>query len=526
MTGAPSNPIPLGSVPEEPELNINETIDRVRHLLLRRRWWIFGPGVAITVATCGVLLLLPNRYTSEATLLVVQQQVPERYVAPNSTSDVISTLQAMKRDVLSRTRMLKLVGDFNLYEKQRKRLAPEQIAEKVLRDIDIQPLDENPDKKGFTAFEISFVADDPLLAQRVNSRLTSLFINEDLKTREQQSVSTTTFLREQLEEKRQALEAEDKKLRDLKMQFIGELPEQQQGNLGILTSLQAQLQSVGTSLSHAQEQQAYLESLLNGYIAQATGDLNQLRAKKAKLLETYTPQYPSVLDVDEQIAKADSALQRLVRPDSEATVAMPKIGGRASNSDQIPAAQIRSQLNANRLEVENLTKRQVRLNSDIAEYQNRLNVTPAREQQLLAITRDEEQLRREYEDLGKKEQESQLATNLEKNQGGQQFRLADAPSLPVIPSSPKRLKASLGGVGAGFGLGIGLALFLEMKDRCFHSENEVSRRFRGGMVIALPLLLTPAEERAKKRTLILELLTGCLLTLAMLTVEAFIYKKG
>jgi polysaccharide chain length determinant protein (PEP-CTERM system associated) len=514
-------------MPEDPELNLNETIGRIRRLVVRRRWWIFGPAMGITLATCGVLLLIPNRYTSEATLLVVQQQVPERYVAPNSTADIISTLQAMKRDVLSRTRMLKLVEDFDLYEKERKRLAPEQIANKALHDIEIEPLDESPDKKGFTAFKISFVANDPLLAQRVNSRLTSLFINEDLKAREQQSVSTTAFLHEQLEQKREALEAEDKQLRDLKMQFIGELPEQQQGNLGILASLQAQLQTVGTALSHAQEQQAYLQSLLNGYIGQATADLNQLRAKKAKLLETYRPQYPAVLQIDEEITKANNALQQLLQPDTTAS-AIPSVRSRVSGagSEQLAATQLRSQLSANSLELANLTKQQTRLNNDIAEYQRRLNETPAREQQLLAITRDEEQLRKEYEDLGKKEQESQLATNLEKNQGGQQFRLADAPSLPVIPSSPKRLKASLGGAAAGFGFGIGLALFLDLKNRCFHSEGDVSRRLGGPMVIGLPLLLTPTEEKARGRRFILEAAVGCILALAVCAMEALVYTRG
>lgn len=514
-------------MPEEPELNINQTINRVRQLVVRRRWWIIGPGMTITLITCGVLLVLPNRYTSEATLLVVQQQVPERYVAPNSTADVLSTLKAMKRDVLSRTRMLKLVEDFHLFEKQRTRMAPEEIAAKTLKDIDIEPLDEDLEKKSFTAFKISFVANDPMLAQQVNSRLTSLFINEDLKTREQQSVSTTAFLREQLEEKREALEAQDKKLRDLKMQFIGELPEQQQGNLGILGSLQAQLQNVGGSLSHAEEQRAYLQSILNGYIAQATADLNQLRVKRAKLLEAYTPQYPAVLEIDEEITKANNALQRLLKPESAGAAAViPAPLSSSSGSEQMAASQIRSQLQANTLEVEDLTRQQARLNTEIAQYQKRLNDTPAREQELLAITRDEEQLRREYEDLGKKEQESQLATNLEKTQGGQQFRLADAPSLPVIPSSPKRLKTSLGGAAAGFGLGVALALFLEMKDRCFHSEGDVSRKMGGLMVIGFPLLLTPAEERARGRRFVLELVAGCVLMLAVCAVEAFVYTKG
>jgi polysaccharide biosynthesis transport protein len=516
-------------MPDEPQsqLNLDEALNQVRRIIWRRRRWIFGVGFGVTLAASGMLLLLPNRYTSEATLLVVSQQVPERYVAPTSTTDMTSELEAMKREVLSRTRMLKLVDDFNLYEKKRKRLAPEQIAEKVLKDIEIEPLDQSPDKKNFTAFKISFVANDPLLAQRVNSRLTSLFINENLKSREQQSVSTTEFLREQLEQKRQALEAQDKKLRDLKMQYIGELPEQQAGNLGILASLQAQLQNVGTEITHAQEQRAYLQSLLNGYIAQATSDLGQLRAKKAKLLETYTPQYSAIIEVDEEIAKAEGALQHLLQPDAAVTTTARK-GPVVTNAgtEPIAAAQIKSQLNANSLEVDNLTRQEARLNSEIAEYQKRLNETPAREQQLQEITRDAEQLRLEYADLGKKEQESQLATNLEKNQGGQQFRLSDPPSLPVIPSSPKRLKLSVLSVAGGFGLGIAVALLFEMKDRSFHTEGEVTKRLGAPLVIGIPLVLTPSEKRARSRRYAVDAAVGFVMVVAVCLAELFIYKRG
>lgn len=79
---------------------------------------------------------------------------------------------------------------------------------------------------------------------------------------------------------------------------------------------------------------------------------------------------------------------------------------------------------------------------------------------------------------------------------------------------------------SGFGLGIALALFLEMKDRCFHTEAEVSRRLDGPMVIGLPLLLTPAEKRARRRTLMLELAAGCVVVFAVCAMEAFVYKKG
>ena len=94
----------------------------------------------------------------------------------------------------------------------------------------------------------------------------------------------------------------------------------------------------------------------------------------------------------------------------------------------------KANLEANRLEIESLTKDESRLKASIAQYENRINQTPVREQQQAGILRDTEVLRQQYADLQKKEQESQLATNLEKQQGGQQFRLIDPASLPAVPS--------------------------------------------------------------------------------------------
>ena len=66
------------AVIRETEGDLNETLERVRHIITRRRWWILVPASGVALATIAVLSFLPNYYTSEATLLVVQQQVPQR----------------------------------------------------------------------------------------------------------------------------------------------------------------------------------------------------------------------------------------------------------------------------------------------------------------------------------------------------------------------------------------------------------------------------------------------------------------
>ena len=134
-------------------------------------------------------------------------------------------------------------------------------------------------------------------------------------------------------------------------------------------------------------------------------------------------------------------------------------------------AQLRSQLSANKLEIDNLHRRS-RNYGQCSSYESRLNITPVREQELTAIQRDYDLLKLHYGELLKKEQESQLATDLEKRQEGQQFRLADPPNLPTIPSSPKRLKISLVGLLAGVICGCVLAFLVDLRNSSFHSEDD------------------------------------------------------
>ena len=489
---------------EEVRGNLSETLARVVQIAVRRRWWIIISACFTPLATVAVLSKVPNRYTSTATLVVVQQQVPERYVVPNDTTNMSVALEAMKQEILSRTQLQRIILDFGLYPKQSKRLAPEEITSLMLRDIDIDPLENS--QRDLNAFRISFTNEDPNLAQQITTRLTSLFVQENLKTREEQASNTTSFLHDQLLAAKKKLEAQEERLRDFKMQYLGELPEQQQGNLGVLSSLQTQLQSTTASISRAQEQRVYLESLLSGYqamVAQNTPlpsplspgvtpsrpltplesaqkEADRLRAEKASLLVRFTERHPDVIRINHDIARAEASLKVLqsAAPPKESSEgpSAPSFPAPAQPAENPAVAQIRSQLEANRVELANLSGDEKRLKAAMAQYQSRLNLTPVREQQLTGILRDYDLQKKDYEDLVNKELQSQLATNLEKIQGGRRFRLIDPPSLPEVPTSPKRTKINLGGLAGGIALGLALAILMEIRDQSFHNESDIKAR--------------------------------------------------
>jgi succinoglycan biosynthesis transport protein ExoP len=533
-------------LPEQDE-NIDVILDKLLKVAIRRRWWVVVPAFVVTMGACVTAMLLPNRYESEATILVERQQVPERYVTPNTTPyDVREALLVMTEAILSRSRLLHIIDEFNLYPEVRKRLAPEELADLMRHNITIAPIEKTPGSSSLNAFRVSFTGADPHLAQDVTNRLTTLFIEENQRVREEQSAGTTSFLEAQLQTVSVELQRQASRVRDFKMRYLGELPEQQQGNLEILAGLHMQLQNTVTSLGRAREQQVYLESLLSQYQdlassgapAPAPGgadpteairaELTRLKSQRSDLLARYTDKYPDVVKLDGQIKESEALLAAATKAAEHANrgAVIEKPSSPDSGARDATIAQLKSQLEANRLEIQNAVATQQQLESRIGDYQRRLNMTPVREQELADMLREYNLAKQNYDDLLNKKTQSQLATSLERHQQGQQFRIIDPPSLPMKPSNPGHLQISLGGLVAGIALGVALAFLAEARDHSLRNEKELSRFFAFPLMVGLPMLLSKGEERKRARTGVVEWLVGAALCLLVCVTEFYVYRRG
>jgi len=540
----------------EIESSASNPLPRTWGIVVRGRWWILLTATVVTLATVVALYQIPNRYTSEATLLVVPQQVPARYVTPTTETNIADALQAMTQDVLSRARLLELIDEFGLYAKERQRLAPEEVLDLMRKYIDIKPVDPASGRKDINAFKISFVAEKAALAQQVTSKLTSFFIQANLKTREDQATNTTNFLQAQLESAKSKLTVQEEKVRDFKARYLGELPEQLQGNLAIFNGAQTQLQNLENSLDRAQQQRVYLESLISGYqrlaargvpvkslvpgvdnarqpgpLQIAESDLARLQAERARLVNIDRPSHPDVIAIERQISTEQAAIESLrISGNSKAGDAHePALTPTSATTAPVEAeddssiTQLKSQLEANHLDIENILKSEAQQKAVISQYQNRLNLTPVREEQLAGILRDYELSKQDYADLLGKEQQSQLATSLEKQQGGEQFRLVEPPSLPDLPSSPQRIKFSLMGIGAGLFLGLVVAFVTESARPALHTTKEVSQRFGAPLVIGLPVIYTRGEKRRRSWKKAFEWMGGSVLASAIGVAEWYVF---
>ena len=511
-------------MPDEFEERVGTGLNLEPYFAIARRriWYFLIPLFLGWLVVWGVSWILPSVYRSGTLILVEQPTVPSQYVVPNIAADNLQErLQSITQQILSRTRLMRIVESQNLYPEFRNASMPDEVIDRMRKDIEIELVH---DRDQLTAFNVYYSSRDPQVAQQVTKQLTDLFISENLEARQEQSENTTQFLESHLEEARRSLSEQEEKIRQFKDQHLGDLPGQLQSNLQILAGLQSQLGGEQDHLDRARQQRVYLESLLSQYRSvqrSKSGDnvpmglpaveqeLERLKARLAELSSHYTDLHPDVRKVKEQIARTEKMKQQISAGLKENAASASDDGATASPKtdaeirETTPMAELESQLKVNHLEIQNREHGLEELKGKITEYQARLNREPVREQQLADLTRNYDQTRANYESLLKKRNDSELATSLELRQQGEHFRILDPPSLPVKPHSPNRLKLSLLGLAAGLVLGGAASAGAEMIDDRLYSEKDLEELGPVDVLSELPAITTEAEEKKKQKIAVL-----------------------
>lgn len=519
-------------------------VERYMNLVRRRHIHFLVPAFLGWLVIWGAGWVLPARYQSNTLILVEQPSMPKDYVAPNVSEDLQDRLQSITQQILSRTRLLTIIGNLHLYGEGRDKTTPDERVQLMRKDIDIQ-LVYSQDKRQITGFTIGYTARDPQIAQQVTSQLTDLFIDENLKARQQQSQSTTSFLESQLEDARASLADQEAKVHQYEAKHEGDLPTQQASNIQILGGLQAQLQNEQDAVNAAKQQSIYLQALIDQYQANSETSatakggptslpaidqqLDALRAKLTNLSAHYTDSYPDVQSLKDEIAKTEKTRDELlanlkVKDNNSGKASEAPVTRDTRNGVQNSAlAQVESQLQANKLEITNREKAVTSLKARIEEYQARLNNEPAREQELDDLTRGYEQSKANYDSLLRKKNESAMATSMEQMQQGERFTMLDPPSLPLKPAFPNRLK--LCGMGLGVGLALGLIVVggFELMDDRLYGEKEIKTLLPVAILADIPEVVIPSDDRSRKKRAALGWATAALIVAIIAAGSVFTY---
>jgi len=540
-------------MPLRPDMEMSDYLE----ILRRRKWYIVFSVLLILFGGSVISVVVPEKYISSTTILVVAQRVPEGYVRSTISTRVDERLFTIRQQVLSRTRLLAVMEELGLYKEERKKLPPEEVVERMRKSIDIQVASATDRGRrrdsSEDAFTLSVTNANPQLAMMTASRLASYFIDENLKSREQQAVGTSEFLESQLQETKARLEAQEERVKQYKLRYMGELPQQLQANLQILSRLQEQLKMNSDAIRRAGDRRVFLESQigllgaqLSALKAQAPGSAgsdapaastdtaflieNELAEKKSELAalsSKFTEQYPEMRRLKGEIAELEKQLAAANRNEGGAAPRRPIRGGALSGAtpgarERAEILRIRAEYAAIDSEIASLNKDRQGIERTIAGLEARVEKSPRREQEMVSLTRDYENLKASYDDLLKKKLDADVSQNLEKRQKGEQFQILDPANLPQEPFTPNRPKIIGIAFAAALLVGFGGAIGFEMINPTLRGKRDFQHFFPVPVLGSIPAI-RDTEYEARKRGQ-LTVVYGGLISLGILvTVFLIVY---
>jgi polysaccharide chain length determinant protein (PEP-CTERM system associated) len=471
------------------------------YLAMFRRRWVLITVLAVIGAPIayGVSLFLPSKYVSQTLVLVDQQTVPTDFVRPVDTTNISQRLSSMQQQILSRTRLEPMIRQFGLYANDFNRASMDTLVGRLQGSIEVTPVQPmaQTQSNNLPGFFVKVTLDDPRKAQQVCTAITSMFIEQSLSLRQQHSQDTTQFLSQQLMDAKAQLDQQDGKLAAFKSRYIGALPDEEQTNLNLLTGLTSQLDAATQALARAQQDKSFAESMLTQQLAAwqetQTGrnpdtldqQLAILQTQLSSLEARYTEDYPDVIKTKNDIAVLQKKLAESQGPKNVTDSA------RTPRSSIEPGqiTQLRAQIHSFEQVIAEKSKEQEQIKQQIKLYQDRVQSSPAVEEQYKELTRGYQTALDSYNDLQKKRDQSAMATELDRQQEGEQFRVLDPANLPDRPAYPNRLEFALGGLAGGLALGLGFAFLLELRDTSMRTERDIE------FVLRLPVLAMVPEVR-------------------------------
>jgi polysaccharide chain length determinant protein (PEP-CTERM system associated) len=494
---------------------------------LRRRWYIIIPFVFSIVLAFAFYRYLPKVYKATTTILVQSQKIPENYVRATLTEPVTDRLNTISQEILSRTRLEKIISEFNLYTGMLNKYRMEEIV--VVMRSKIEVLVKRPN-----SFSISFEGKEPSTVMMVTNKLASMFIEENLRDRESRAEETSEFISKELQTMEGRLKKKENELRWYKERNMGQLPQQIEANLRILERLQEQYKTTSENLRAAENRmvliQNQIEQLMDRQVLRETSaellsgqrgsaqmedihiepmsedplvaQLYSLKRDLNNAQSKYTGNHPDVVDLKRRIASLEAKLTERMKKRAElrGQQGVPVEEGNLFGPSPVldaTAQRLITQYNEKFREIQSeaqrLKEEVINLKEQIAMYQKRVEETPKREQEMVQISRDYDLLKINYQSLLDKKIQAQMAENLERKQQGEQFKILDPARLPEKPFKPNRNSILFMGALAGLAMGLGLAWFRESMDRSFYELSDLETYLR------LPVLATIPNLKEEKK---------------------------
>jgi polysaccharide chain length determinant protein (PEP-CTERM system associated) len=506
----------------------SQQLKRHIDLILRRRKIIIAFLLLAAYVGLAVYVKTPKVYESTALLIYQQAKVNPGGKVGMKPGDVATDTQQMvatlTQQVTSRSSLEEIIKQFDLYPAERRKLPMEDVVD-LMREKHIAISPEKGD-----VFKVSYSGDTPKKVKEVANALAARFIEENLRYREETASETSAYVGDELELAKTTLDKKEAVMRDYKLKNYNEMPQQFEANSTRLIALQAQLQANRISAQDLERTKILIQeqlTLRKEALAQmgrrgrhldadgsqggagrsadnsAVDELEQARRQLAELHSRYTDKHPEVKRVSKKVATLEETSAALAKKQGGGSGGREKNdAGGAGAALQYPDSQLDElvvQFKKADLAMESLNQENEGLKKQISQYEEWLSMTPVREAEWNALTRDYQQLSDHYQQLVGRNLEADAAESLERRQKGSQFKIVDSAYFPEKPIQPDFKKIMLLALAVGLGLGGGLAVALESQDTSFRDVAEVEAYLGLPVICAIARIRTAKDGTAERR---------------------------
>ena len=503
----------MTTIDMEPQTGPSGTVMLLEFLniAIRRKWVILTSIVLSLTAAWMVCKFTTPTFRSETLILVEEQKITQNYVQGLTEKDFELRFYAIQKQIMNHRLLAKVFNEIDLYPEIVAQGGQEAAIARLKKSITVEMIDKVPGAKFSTphsvaAFTIAFVHENPATAMKVTSRIAETFIEETLQAREDKAEATSEFFDLELQRSERRLESKEGEIKQFKSKHMGELPQQVEANLRALDRLQSDLNSVNESVHRFSDRLSLTNKAIQDYqsfgaasgaLSTRSGELaplfrrhKELREKLRTLKAEFWDGYPEVLVTKEELRQVEEELVAQYGPN------VIKPGEKPLD---LYLQDLEKQASEVKSELAVLTKRQRLLQAEKKSFEERVEKAPAVEQELLTLTRDYDNMKRDYQTLLDKRLHATVAENLEKRQEAAQFRITEPANFPTGPEWPNVGLIMTLGFLLGSAMGLGIAVIQEQHNPQFSRAEDIEQAIGLRVLAVIPDFTIVCDPTTWKR---------------------------
>jgi uncharacterized protein involved in exopolysaccharide biosynthesis len=304
---------------EEQPFDIRPYVEMLR----RQRWLVAAVSCVVLVLALVVAVAWPPTYRSSATILIEEQQIPADLVRSTITSFADQRIQVISQRALTRANLAELVQRYGLYPRLRAYQTTDEIVDRFRAAIAIETVTADMARgngRATIAFKVAFAYEDPAAAQKVVGELTTLYLDENVKSRQRSTAETSTFLMEESRRQAERVNEIEQQIEAFKNRHAGRLPEQVELNAQMVERSQLEIDRLSRELTTLSDRRGFLEAQMANLAdagsstaasEQSNNPAERLRAARTQLAvvsSLYSENHPDQIRLRREI----EGLERLV----------------------------------------------------------------------------------------------------------------------------------------------------------------------------------------------------------------------